>query len=474
MGLASPHHRLVTLTASLVLACGGAADASDDDSTSAADGSTTAAGSTGPAPQTSSGPADDSTSTPGSDGATTVPNPVCGNGVLEDPEQCDDGNTDPGDGCDADCTETIDTTLWTDTVAGAAMVEESGQGVAIDAEGNVVVIGWIVDAVDDANIWIRKYTPAGTEVWTTVLDPSLGDEDRGYGIDVGDDGSLAVSGAAGPDIWLGRLDPAGALLWSTTVDGPAGQVDIGEDVALDSTGAMWATGSVRVGMNDDDIWVAKYDPVGNLVDATITPGPMDGLDRGLGVAVDADDAAVVVGFVSADAFGRDVWLRKLDAAGAEVWTVTHDSANHGVDIGYDVAVAPDGSIGVAGSTPVIATNEDIWLGRFAGTDGAIIWQKDYGGPAILDDHGLGVAIDADANFVVCGFKGMGETDTDIWVRKWDDAGNVVWTQTLAGAGGNRDEAVAIAVGADGDLAVTGQIRNADGNDGDIWVGLLGP
>lgn len=28
---------------------------------------------------------------------------ACGNGVLEGLEQCDDGNTQPGDGCDATC-----------------------------------------------------------------------------------------------------------------------------------------------------------------------------------------------------------------------------------------------------------------------------------------------------------------------------------------------------------------------------------
>jgi cysteine-rich repeat protein len=31
--------------------------------------------------------------------------PVCGDGVIEIPEQCDDGNTNPGDGCSATCTE---------------------------------------------------------------------------------------------------------------------------------------------------------------------------------------------------------------------------------------------------------------------------------------------------------------------------------------------------------------------------------
>ena len=31
---------------------------------------------------------------------------VCGNGVIEYPESCDDGNTVDGDGCSAECEDT--------------------------------------------------------------------------------------------------------------------------------------------------------------------------------------------------------------------------------------------------------------------------------------------------------------------------------------------------------------------------------
>jgi cysteine-rich repeat protein len=38
------------------------------------------------------------------EGSCTMP--VCGNSIVEAGEQCDDGNRDDGEGCDADCTYT--------------------------------------------------------------------------------------------------------------------------------------------------------------------------------------------------------------------------------------------------------------------------------------------------------------------------------------------------------------------------------
>jgi hypothetical protein len=58
-------------------------------------------------------PTDDTTDRPDTDGRD-VPDgeagPECGNGTVDGTEQCDDGNTVDGDGCDADCTWTCDPT----------------------------------------------------------------------------------------------------------------------------------------------------------------------------------------------------------------------------------------------------------------------------------------------------------------------------------------------------------------------------
>lgn len=63
---------------------------------------------TEPAPSdgTSTAPSTPGTAAPGSGSAippSVAPRPVCGNGIIEDGEECDDGNTRSGDGCSVDC-----------------------------------------------------------------------------------------------------------------------------------------------------------------------------------------------------------------------------------------------------------------------------------------------------------------------------------------------------------------------------------
>ncbi|MCP3167775.1 PQQ-dependent sugar dehydrogenase [Myxococcus qinghaiensis] len=61
--------------------------------------------------------------------------PVCGNGTVESGEQCDDGNTQPGDGCDATCR--IET-----SAAGCFRIqsERSDKWLTVDGAGKVAAI----------------------------------------------------------------------------------------------------------------------------------------------------------------------------------------------------------------------------------------------------------------------------------------------------------------------------------------------
>lgn len=104
-----------------------------------------------------------------------------------------------------------------------------GNGITIDDEGNIYVAG--TEGLpgtssfgrSDCNIFVRKYDSSGGGVWTSIIDDPTSSLDcgLGYGIAVGSDGSVYVTGtngylpAAPHGIWIRKYTPDG-----TSDDGP--------------------------------------------------------------------------------------------------------------------------------------------------------------------------------------------------------------------------------------------------------------
>ena len=247
-------------------------------------------------------PADSSGEPPDPAETTTGPSEVCGDGILEGIEECDDGNRTNGDGCDNDCTLNLDTSIWEDTHPGDALARESGQGIAVDSMGNVVVGGYEVDAVGDPDMWIAKYDPDGNQLWTVELDPSGGLDDRIYGVAIDPMDNVLLIGdsdvaASSSDVWVAKLDPAGGEIWTTTFDGPQAANDGGRGIASDAEGNVVVTGFYRVAENDNDIFIARLNPQGATQWEQIIAGPEGLDDRGQGVVIDANGDAYVAGFI---------------------------------------------------------------------------------------------------------------------------------------------------------------------------------
>ncbi len=71
-------------------------------------------------------------------GGTNVKLPVCGNGEVEGRELCDDGNLEPGDGCDENCLmesrELCDNRIDDEEVLAVYDLYSEIQGLAIDRD----------------------------------------------------------------------------------------------------------------------------------------------------------------------------------------------------------------------------------------------------------------------------------------------------------------------------------------------------
>ena len=83
---------------------------------------------------------------------------------------------------------------------------------AVDVQGNYVVVGYESLANMKVDILVRKYNSAGTQLWTKTYNGNLDDNDQAYFVAVDGGANAYVAGyetVAGPltQAWLRKYAP---------------------------------------------------------------------------------------------------------------------------------------------------------------------------------------------------------------------------------------------------------------------------
>jgi hypothetical protein len=234
-----------------------------------------------------------------------------------------------------------------------------------------------------------------------VIDPVLvfsthlggGTGDGGQGITVDAKGNVYVTGDTGSadfpvakpfqralhgktDVFVAKLDAKGQLIYSTYLGGK--DSDVGYAIALDAKGDIYLTGDTRsidfplVGSvqqalaGSADVFVAKLSGDGSkLLYSSIIGGSAG--ERGQGIAVDGSGNAIVTGYTQSTDFptvnplqkafaggNADAIVLKLNASGSAVVYATYlGGGNDRPDIGTAVAVDRVGNAYVTGFTNAV-------------------------------------------------------------------------------------------------------------------------
>jgi hypothetical protein len=333
-----------------------------------------------------------------------------------------------------------------------------GNGVAIDAAGNVVIVGSFEQTVSFGggsrtsaggwDVFVAKYSPEGSHLWSMSFGGP--ESDSGLAVGIGPDGGVVVGGsyrgtvsfggpplstsrAAVTDLFAAKYSSGGGHQWSLGFKSDRkGQV---RGVAVDTAGNVALTGffegSVDLGGgslqsvgSSRDAFVARLSPAGGHLwsrrfGAIVT-------DVGNGVAVDGNGDVLVTGmFGSAVDFGGgalqgdaagDAFVAKYAAAtGAHLWSLAL-GGRWSADAGWAVAVG-DGNDVIVGGTfeatdaypadfgggPVVsAGRQDVFVARYS-PGGVHLRSERFGGPE--DDVANGIAVDSAGHPIVTGTFG---------------------------------------------------------------------
>jgi hypothetical protein len=410
-----------------------------------------------------------------------------------------------------------------------ANLMETAYSVGTDASGNVYTTGDFIQTVDfdpgpgvftitstGYDIFVSKLSPTGNLLWAKrmgsagtdrpaalTLDASGNVYTTGFFIgtadfDPGTGVSNLVSSGPGNDVYISKLDASGNFVWAKSFSG--GNADAGYAIKLDALGNIYVTGSFNGTVDFDpgtgtfpltsagqsDVFVAKLDPLGNLIWVQKLGGT--NTESGLGITVDAAGNVLTIGnFLgtvdfdpgistftlssAGGAFNEDVFISKLDASGNFVWAVKIGNTN--ADVGTSIQCDAAGDVYTTGGFSSIVDFDpgastftlssvgslDAFVYKLSSA-GNFMWVKQMGGTSTA--RGNSLFRDASGNLYTTGnFSGIGGSDFDpgpgvfnltavgsfanIFISVLDPAGNFL---TAYGMGGT-SSAVGSSIAVDG-------------------------
>lgn len=390
------------------------------------------------------------------------------------------------------CTTTL--VAWSGTKQWGTPSMDDSSGVAVDSGGNVFVCGFTNGNLDgntnagSYDAFLTQFISSGIKQWTKLLG-SLSD-DRAWGVAVDNQGNIYFTGdtsgnldgqnsAGGTDIFLAKYDSSGTKQW-TRVWGTASD-DHGSSVAVDVNKNIYVTGNTsgnldgQTNLSSSSIFITKFDSSGNKL-WTKLEGPAIVFSPSQ-IVIDNNSNIYVAGKTYSDLDGYtlqgngDIFLMKFDASGNKQWTSVWGKTSFS-DYFYGMTMDSGGNIYVAGSSLgnfdgyANVGGEDIFITKFD-SSGNKQWTK-FWGTSTTDYPSGGVAVDSNGNIYVAGvtYGNLdGNTNTgnaDIFLTKFDSAGNWQWTRLLGCNSYNHPDG--IATDRNSNIFIAGHtMGNLDGN-----------
>ncbi len=338
-------------------------------------------------------------------------------------------------------------TQWARTYGGAS--SEYALSVQQTIDGYILGGGTWTFGSGNNDVWSLKLDQAGTISWQKAYGSSF--EVEIYYIQPTDDGGFVM--ASGVYVTfveqyarsIAKVDKDGNISWQKGIPDQKGiyaiqQTRDGGYIA--AGGGLWI---LKLDQSGAISWQRNYSP-SNVYYSSIQQT--------------RDGGYIVSGTHYSN---NDIWILKLDQAGNALWQKTYGGSSY--DGCYSIQQTTDGGYIVGGYTQSFgAGSYDMWILKLDQA-GAVSWQKTYGG--IFYEMSTSIKQTIDDGYIVAGYtQSFGAGGYDILVLKLDQAGNISWQKTYGGSG--NDTASSIELTSDGGYIVAGG-TDSFGVGGDIWL-----
>jgi hypothetical protein len=351
--------------------------------------------------------------------------------------------------------------LWADHVYGPSQETlNKGTDMALDPWGNVFVCGNF--SASGGDLGVIKYNSSG-RIWREHYEqyPMADVFDEALGIAVDAQGNAYVAGyitstgGMGLDNYTLKVDSAGTELWHDAFSLSSSD-DVARDVAVSPAGNIYVGGDWWNidGSGGIDISTVRFASDGTRLwdEGFEVNGWSDRLSR---IVATATEGVIACG--SATNTTVDALIVARDASGTALWSVIYAGSGNVDDDAVDVRELSDGKVAcVIHSRELVNGGLRHSITTLVVDAGVVLWTAHYEGAAGLGAWPTAIAVDGEDNLLISGY--MVATDnftTDAVVLKYSPAGSLEWSVPYDGGSGMDDRLNAIGVNGYGDVVATG-------------------
>ena len=360
--------------------------------------------------------------------------------------------------------------LWTNWYDAPGKVYEQANAIAVDADGNVIVTGY-VQTTNGSDVDTIKYSNAGVPLWTNSFEGG-----SGWAITANNNGDVFVTGLSGSNNGVYftsqyltlAYSSAGVLLWTNVsqngVSGPT--ANSATAVTVTSSSNVVVTGHVYGGQFHYSYATVAYSGTG-------MPLWTNGYNGGKPVQLDAYATAIAAdtngnvfvtgyainGSVSTDN-GFDYTTLKYSETGLPLWTNCYNGTGTGDNYARAIVVDRSGNVFVTGYSMNSNSNYDYATVAYSNA-GLPLWTNLYNDAWNGNDYARAIAVDHNGNVFVTGYSTNNNNGYDYVTIAYSNAGLPLWTNRYDGPASGNDYAVAIGVDSNGNVFVTGYSANGE-------------
>ncbi len=317
-------------------------------------------------------------------------------------------------------------TVWTRRFEGADASYEEVNGLAVDAQRNVL---GAVRRIESSTLLMNelitvKYYPDGLHAWTRVLDVQRWTECLGIGVDASGTvvlGGWIWQGAGNPDyeyFAAARYGPEGDFLGLSSYRDTLSDNGSPEDFILDPWGNIVGVGLIDKISGETVFATTKFDAMGNFLwEREYTLEGYDSPEVVAGLA-DKDGNVYCLAMAWCDSTDDDMVVSKYHSNGDSAWVV-------GISIpGYEepVAMAVDDGLGLyLLGRLALETGDRGWTVVKLDSLGTIVWVRTWGIPG-RNCEPYDIAVDQNRNVIVAADADFGVNASSIVVVKFQQSG----------------------------------------------------